>query len=263
MEEREELLLNLKEALSIINRLAGVQQRLNTVRSQYRNVSKNQKVGVIGKVIIGFSIFFSLIIIISGLSGFSDMAPTSRNMGIGVLVVNFIWAIGNVAVVYLIIHGRNKSKNRRINVNNQRIIQNNENLKIQEQAVLNELRDIQLVYNERLVNWYPQNYCYVSAVEFFYESVNNYRADSMKEAINLFENYMHQQRVEENQKQSIKQQKLNNLLAAGNLVLQGAQLGAMNENNAAINRNTRAVNDLHSSINPTNASASTYHQLNR
>jgi hypothetical protein len=245
MEEREELQLNLKEALSIINSLASIQQRLNMVRSQYRNVSKKQKIGVIAKIIRGFSIFFSLIIIISGISGFSDMSPDSYNVGRVVLVVNFIWAIGNVVVVYLISHAINKSKNKSINVNNQRILQNNENLKIQEQAVLNELRDIQIVYNKRLLNWYPQNYCYVSAAEFFYESVKNYRADSIKEAINLFENYMHQQRVEENQKQSIKQQKLNNLLTAGNLVLQGAQLGAMNENNAAINRNTRAINNLH------------------
>jgi large-conductance mechanosensitive channel len=263
MEEREKLLLNLEEALSIINRLAGVQQSLNRVRSQYRTTSKNQKVGVIGKIIIGLSVFFSLIMIISGISGFSSMSAESQGIGMGVLIVNFVMAIGNVAVVYLIIHAMNKSKNKSINLNNQRIMQNNENLKVQEQAVLNELRDIQIVYNERLLNWYPQNYCYVSAVEFFYDSVKNFRADSMKEAINLYENYMHQQRVEENQKQSIKQQKLNNLLAAGNLVLQGAQLGAMNENNAAINRNTRAVNDLHSSINPTNASASTYHQLNK
>ncbi len=61
----------------------------------------------------------------------------------------------------------------------------------------------------------------------------------MKEAINLYETALHQRRVEDTQKQALQQQeqmlqqqKLNNLLSVGSLVMQGAALDEMSRHNA-------------------------------
>ena len=71
----------------------------------------------------------------------------------------------------------------------------------------------------------------------------------------MYETTLHQRRVEDNQKQAIRQQKLNNLLTIGNLAMQTATLGAinnqtasmqnaMNDQTSAINRNTDALRGL-------------------
>lgn len=84
---------------------------------------------------------------------------------------------------------------------------------------------MQIAYRERVGYWYLDNYCSVEVVEFFYNAVMNYRAGNLKEAINLYETFLHQRREEDNQKKAIEQQKLNNLLSAGSLMMQGLALG--------------------------------------
>ena len=102
-------------------------------------------------------------------------------------------------------------------------------MQVKENAVLVDLQNVQVVYRDKLASWYPENYCSVDAVEFFYNSIKNYRADNLKEAINLYETALHQRRVEDTQKQALQEQRLNNL---ANLVMQGAALGEMSRHNA-------------------------------
>ena len=125
-------------------------------------------------------------------------------------------------------------RNKKINADNEQIVANNKRLQAKEQEILDNLKQLQESYRQYVGSWYPENYCYVEAAEFFYNTIKNYRADSLKEAINLYEVTLHQRRVEDNQKQSIKQQKLNNLLSVGSIVMQGAQLGEMSRHNANV-----------------------------
>lgn len=120
---------------------------------------------------------------------------------------------------------------------------------MQEQNTLNELQQLQNVYRERISPWYPIDYCSIDTAEFLYNAINNYRADSLKEAINLYETTFHQQRVESNQKQALRQQTLSNLLSAGSLVMQGATLGAINSQTSAINNQTASVNNVNDTLN--------------
>lgn len=184
MQTRDELLNGLGEAVNIIRQLANIQQRLETVRSQYRNTKPLKKFSLIGKIIIIFWIIMSFLVY-------------KENPEIVMLVgVLCMFALPN----FLFFFFRKKRKNGKIVEENKQIVANNEKLRIQEQNVLNELQQIQIVYQERLSHWYPIDYCSVQAVEFFYNAINNYRADNLKEAINLYETTMHQQRVESNQK---------------------------------------------------------------
>ena len=52
MNTRDELLNGLSEASSIIKQLANIQQRLNQVRSQYKSIIPEKKMGTLAKVII-------------------------------------------------------------------------------------------------------------------------------------------------------------------------------------------------------------------
>lgn len=214
MNTREELLNGLSDAVSIIRQLSNIQMRLNQVRNQYKNLKPNKKIGKFLKTILVLCIL--------------NCAVMLSQMEIASLIIGIIQiAVGYVAVKFVY-----KKMNEKIDAENQQIIADNQNIKAQEQAVLNDLQKMQTAYRERVSSWYPDNYCSVEAVEFFYNAVRDYRADSIKEAINLYEMSLHQKRIEENQKQAIKQQKLNNLLSAGSIVMQGMALGEQSRHNA-------------------------------
>lgn len=232
METREELLNSLGEALSIIRQLSSIQQRLNQVRSQYKNIVPHKEMSKRVKK------YWAIVIVIGILSFMMEMGTFA----------GIVYAVINIALIKLYY----VFKNKKIDTNNELARVNNENVKPQEQAVLNELQQVQIAYRERVGYWYPDNYCSVEAVEFFYNSVMNYRADNLKEAINLYETFLHQRRVEDNQKKAIEQQKLNNLLSAGSLMMQGLALGEQSRHNATaefeMQKTNRALNDIRSRL---------------
>lgn len=245
METKEELLVNLKDAVSILGQLSNVQQRLNEARSQYKQLKKNKKMTIIAKACI-------VMTVLSGLMGvIVSFQDDEVEMRVGSLVAVIVWT----AIVFAFFKVINILRNRAVDNYNKMATEGNETAQIQEKSALEELQKLQVVYQERLASWYPENYCCLDAAEFFYDAVKNYRADNLKEAINLYETTLHQRRVEDNQKQAIRQQKLNNLLTIGSIAMQGATLGAinnqtasmqnaMNDQTAAINRNTDAIRGL-------------------
>lgn len=245
METKEELLANLKDAVSILGQLSNVQQRLNQARSQYKQLKKNKKMTIIAKICIVMTVLFGLTGVIVS---FQFDEVEMRSMMVFAMI---FW----IAIVFAFFKGINILRNRAVDNYNKMATEGNEAAQIQEQSALKELQKLQIVYQERLASWYPENYCCLDAAEFFYAAVKNYRADNLKEAVNLYETTLHQRRVEDNQKQAIKQQKLNNLLTVGSIAMQGATLGAinnqtasmqnaMNDQTAAINRNTDAIRGL-------------------
>lgn len=230
MQTREELLSGLNDAVSIIRQLSNIQTRLNQVRGQYKSILPNKKMGKLAKFILIFMIL--------------NCVYNLVRLNIWGIIIGAV----ELGVAYVIIKFVYKKMNEKIDTDNQRIVAENENVKAQEQAVLNELQKVQIAYRERVSSWYPDNYCSVEAVEFFYNAVMNYRADNLKEAINLYETFLHQRRVEANQKKAVEQQKLNNLLSAGSLMMQGLALGEQSRHNATaefeMQRANRALNDI-------------------
>lgn len=253
MQTREELLNGLGEAADIIRQLVNIQQKLNNTRAKYRSLipPKPQKGLSIIKIILGFigisiigTIVFSIVVVASG-----DMS-VENTVQKGALFL-FVPYLSIPLEIF-----NNKKRNKKIEEQNKLTQQQNEQLlafnervKEEEQGVLNELQQLQVVYNKKVNPWYPIDYCSLEAVEFLYNAINNYRADSLKEAVNLYETTLHQQRVESNQQQALKQQKLNNLLSAGSLVIQGATLGAINDQTAAINNQTASLTNGINNIN--------------
>lgn len=200
MNTRDELLNGLNDAVSIIRQLANVQQRLTNVRNQYKPHLPSTKRG---------KRVSWLFVILPAIVG-------------GCLIGDIGLIVGIVAGFFI----RKYYYQRK----NETIDQENQALQIKENAVLVDLQNVQVVYRDKLASWYPESYCSVDAVEFFYNSIKNYRADNLKEAINLYETALHQRRVEDTQKQALQEQRLNNL---ANLVMQGAALGEMSRHNAA------------------------------
>jgi len=169
-----------------------------------------------------------------------------------VIIFNVVQYVVYTAGFYAVMTFYYKAKNKKITADNEQIVENNQRLKVKEQEVIDNIQQLQESYRQYVSSWYPENYCYVDAAEFFYNTIKNYRADTLKEAINLYETTLHQQRIENNQKQSIKQQKLNNLLSVGSIIMQGAQLGEMSRHNANVEfqmqQSNRNLSDIKSKL---------------
>lgn len=238
METREELLNGLNDAVNLLRQFVNDEQQLNKIRNQYRKIIPNlnwKKMRIACFIFpVVFYILYSYITLFVG--------PGFRVGPYVVVIVAFYFGLKSYC----------KIKNKSIDKENEQIRATNETAKVQEQQVVNEIEQIQQAYHDRVSWWYPGDYCSVDAAEFFYNAIKNYRADSIKEAINLYENTLHQRRMERNQKQAIaqaeKQQKLNNLLAIGSIVMQGAALGEMSRHNAKSELAAKEANDTLSDI---------------
>lgn len=227
MNTREELLNGLNDAVSIIRQLSNIQNRLNQVRGQYKNLKPNKKIGKLLKGLFVLCVLSCVMMLLQ--MNIWGLITGIIQVAVGCIVVKFIY----------------KKINEKIDADNQQIVAENEQIKAQEQAVLNDLQKVQIAYRECVSYWYPDNYCTVDAAEFFQNAVKNYRADSLKEAINLYETVLHQRRVENTQKQALQEQRFANM---ANLVMQGAALGEMKRHNTTaefeLQRANRTLNDI-------------------
>lgn len=213
MNTREELLNGLNDAVGLIGQLGNIQGRLNQVRSQYKNPKPHKK---IAKRLIVLLIVYIVAMIVTLVNGSG--------------IFNFIFGMVELGIICLIVKFIYKKINDGIDKRNEQLATENEMVKEQEQTVLNNLNNVRREYQERVGYWYPENYCTLDAAEFFLDAVKNYRADNIKEAINLYETTLHQKRLEANQQQAMKEQRFANM---ANLIMQGAALGEMSRHNAA------------------------------
>ena len=85
--------------------------------------------------------------------------------------------------------------------------------------------------NQELISLMPRDYRYYDAVAFFENALANGRADSMKEAINLYEEYLHRQNMELNSRQVLEQSRMQSAMLSN--IEQSSQEAAFNSAIAA------------------------------
>ncbi|MEC4177046.1 hypothetical protein VJ918_07855 [Adlercreutzia sp. R21] len=59
-----------------------------------------------------------------------------------------------------------------------------------------QMEMVSLAWRAEVEPWYPPSYVSVDAASFFAKAVDNQRADTLKEAINLYEEYLHRNHME-------------------------------------------------------------------
>lgn len=75
-------------------------------------------------------------------------------------------------------------------------VQNNKNVAENLNAVAHELEAIRVQWASEIKPWWPPHYQSLDAARFFLKVVANYQADSLKEAVNLYEEHLHRNRME-------------------------------------------------------------------
>lgn len=281
MQTREELIGGLERALYLMQNIVNLENKRKAVlakceknipEKEHLEGEKATKMVLVTASII--FVFFSKILMAIIFFIYSLMI---KNVN---FIANLTWITTGV-MCCLIAVGIKKIVNKFIDKKNLEIKQQNDQInqrnavfrEREEVPVLQQIAVVQEQYTEEISRWYPCDYCYIEAAEFFLNAIKNFRADNVKEAINLFENTKHQQRVEQNQKQMVQQQNtmiqqqnvmvqqqnemirkqnLSNILAIGGLIMQAGTQSAINNaaygTQSAINRNTAAVNNMNRTI---------------
>ncbi|MGN0485249.1 MAG: hypothetical protein ACI4HI_17050 [Lachnospiraceae bacterium] len=246
---QENLLNDLKYASRLIHKTADLMQEISKLKSQlkknveYFDVSPKHilytvlMVLAVGYVLCWTNITFPLMVVI-------DILVRDGNL------TEFLTAvIVGGAIAYFTI----KEHNKKCAKKNETIDQQNKSVNQKIDATLLELAKVQEEYAKNCASWFPKNYCCVAAVDSFIYNIENYRADNLKEAVNLYEEELHRRRMEDsqkkildsqnamlnNQRQMIDQQNYANILAQSSLNAQrdtNAQLADLRNrvNNARV-----------------------------
>lgn len=130
-----------------------------------------------------------------------------ESMSIGIMLILLVLLAIIVSIEWFFITAKNKSVaeyNKKVEANNQAVQAQRDALYSQYQALLKEM-------TSNSSSWFPPDYYNIEAVNFFVSVVKNYRAETVKDMVNLFEeSTYHKQMLAYQQHQS---QQINQLIA--------------------------------------------------
>ena len=97
------------------------------------------------------------------------------------------------------------TKNKAVQENNERVQQKNDDLHMQYAQHMGYYNYYQNQLTEVTQGWFPQNYLSCDCIDFFINTLENFRADNVKEIVNLYEQEMHNRRMEAMQNKMVQQ----------------------------------------------------------
>lgn len=256
MNTKEDLIVGLQNAIHLMKTMVRLQGERSNIQSRYsRHIMLSQPWA--GKklkkrsllIILGITLVLSQTLVWVYVTAI--FMAIFNNMAIAQFLT-FITILGaGVIIVPVIVKVVNKfiaNKNEKISEQNAEIDKLNQPLIQAETEIIQQMKAVQERYASEVFPWYPSDYCKINAADFFLNSIQNFRADNMKEAINLYEDTLHKRSMEHAQQQMlvnqdamIRQQKLNNMLTIGTMVMQA---GIRN----SIDNNTKAVNNVNATL---------------
>lgn len=226
--------------------IAGNYQTLETLKKKWGVLSI--VLWTIGFAIAAFTIASSVTNVIYGtiLGPFFTEEWANANTGIAVTILIGLPIVLSAGLAVLVVFVRNRfvlhvqwSRAHRIN---QQRKTHNQTVWAEEQKVNGQLKQVGKDLSESIGNWYPQNYLYDEAVSYCAQAINNHRANTITDAIEVYEKELHRQRMENLQAWDLaEQQRTQKLVAVGNVMnaaLTGAAIGTMRQEG----KRTRASN---------------------
>ena len=246
MQNTEQLKQGLGRALYFMQRMGELDNQREAVRSQYRQemvpIRPTAKMLIV--LIISAAVFFMaegvlyypVVILVSIIGGENWESLVRPALLISFVVVSVL--------TFLVSNGIRKKKianqNKDIAATNERIRTMNSSTYDEEVRLIAEMQEIHRQYQQEIAPWYPPNYAYYQAAQAFLDYVGNYRANTIQDAVNLYEDELHKRTMVEKQDAMIQQQKLGNMLAIGSLIMQAGTISAIQDNTAAVDELGRA-----------------------
>lgn len=119
------------------------------------------------------------------------------------MLITLLWLLGNLVVaalisaIMLVVHNvKAKRHNAREDAATNSREAHNEQVHEFEKAVVDEINSLVGEYRDNYQGKFPAAYLLANAVAYMWQLVDNYRASTLQEAVNVYEGDMHRQRIE-------------------------------------------------------------------
>lgn len=218
-EEHKILLNNLYCAADIIKRAEDTTKAYNDLMRKIKEMRKklvyvdiDKRATTKGLALlkkVSFWVIAAPVILIFAIGGL--LAVTSGNMSISALLSGVLIIVIPVYLIRKVLgkgktywrakrdqHGREKTaeKNKIIEEENAKIEEENALILQEAKVVEDEMEQVRALADQKLSGWYPPKYCYSHAVNYFISAVENYQADTIGAAVNLYvEEMRHQEHM--------------------------------------------------------------------
>ena len=206
---RQEVLYGLNNAVILFKQQEALSLEYERVQQKDRPYEQKRKIGWIGIIVLGFEIYCFGGLIIGFLFGI-----VSNDTEIIKISAPFaIIGIAAIITTYLLFRMHNIKRNKQVDKENLKIRELKKAIEIRKKELKEEYATVQKKIDRYLGDWYPKGYEKSSIAAYFYQVIENGRARTLGDAINLYEEecYRRRQREENAQildelkKQSFKQ----------------------------------------------------------
>jgi len=228
---RKDLLNQLNMAIRIFQQQITCENAIKDIRNQYKYERKTKNIGCLGWLIM-VNMFFLIVVAGVGWLFLNFITEQSENgemiydediqklvdelreiaittdflKRVWIFLVAFTVLLRIGIAIYHFFH------NKTILRKNAEIRKYNAAVDFEVQKKKMELEQIIELRKRRVDTWYPDGYMSLSAARYFYLVLQNGQADSLKEAMYLYDEAVHRQRMEEMQDEMLAEEKKQTLL---------------------------------------------------
>lgn len=221
------MLQSLYGAKKIIEQAEEITRRYQATKNKLQAKKSDDSLGTgIGRNIVKY--------VLAGLGITFAVIEAIGSVSVGLMTREWRNAVPGIGVSLLIVIGivlklRSDRKywekvieNRKIVVakQNEEIARYNAQVQREAEEINREMMEIREIAGQRLNGWYPPDYMYSEAAAFFIGAIQNFKANNMQEAVNLFDKKLYedeqleiQRGLSELQRQQNRLQKMQNVIS--------------------------------------------------
>ena len=180
---RQEVLHGLNNAVTLFKQQEALSLEYERVQQKDRPYEKKRKIGLVGIIVLGFEIYYVGTVIFNFLSGIAiDNAEYIEVFGIFSVV-----GLAVLITTYLLFRMHNIKRNKQVDKDNLKIRELKIAIERRKKELKEEYAAVQCKVERYLGDWYPKGYERSSIAAYFYQVIENGRARTLGDAINLYE----------------------------------------------------------------------------
>ncbi|MBQ8626522.1 MAG: hypothetical protein IJ419_10225 [Agathobacter sp.] len=190
---RQEVLHGLNKAVTLFKQQEALSQEYDRVQQKDRPYEEKQKIGWLGIIVLGFEIYYVGAAFLGVLGAlFSNDAEEVVGCGAFCLI-----GLGVLITTYFLFRMHNMKRNKWVDKENIKIKELKKAIEIRKKEIKGEYAEVQKRIDRYLGDWYPEGYekSYIAA--YFYQVLENGRARTLGDAINLYEEECYRRRQSE------------------------------------------------------------------
>lgn len=201
---RQEVLDALNKAVILLKQREAISLEYERVQQKDCSYRKKRKIGWIGIIMLGFEIYYfgafflSFLVFLFENDGkhpeITEWAGAASLVGLAVIITT-----------YLLFRMHNIKRNKQIDKDNLKIMELKKAIEVRKKELKKEYADVQKQVDKHLGGWYPKGYEKSGTAAYFYQVIENGRALTLGDAINLYEEECYRRRQSEENEQILEE----------------------------------------------------------